>query len=126
MTETDTKPTLTGLLAEVKKPQSCKTCGHELSNIIPTRVLISYAGSGDEGYIDGVSLRDATGETIEPAQEVRSGFESWAYDVLENSHGGWEINEGSFGEFEIDVATAKVKHVHNNRYESYDTEETKF
>ncbi len=29
--------------------------------------------------------------------------------------GGWEINEGSYGDIEIDVAKSKVKLVHNER-----------
>lgn len=29
--------------------------------------------------------------------------------------GGWEINEGSYGQVEIDIATFKSKVVHNER-----------
>jgi hypothetical protein len=39
-------------------------------------------------------------------------FEDTLFDLLP---GGWEINEGSYGEVEIDVLKSKVKHEHNER-----------
>lgn len=40
---------------------------------------------------------------------------SVCYEALESSHGGWEINEGSYGEFLFDVENRKVELDFNQR-----------
>lgn len=42
------------------------------------------------------------------------------YALLEN-HGGWEINEGSCGEFVFDVDADEINLTFNQRVESYET-----
>lgn len=44
------------------------------------------------------------------------------YALLEN-HGGWEINEGSCGEFVIDPKADEINLTINRRVESYETSE---
>src|SRR5690349_7539855 len=86
-----------------------------------TSVIVHFDGSGDSGQIEDI---DATagdhpkglpsGE-IEIAQvhwddpdiqrttfSIREAIESLAYDFLEQTHGGWEDNEGAYGEFTFD------------------------
>ena len=39
---------------------------------------------------------------------LREAIETLCYDYLEESHGGWENNDGAFGEFHFDVAERSV------------------
>ena len=43
--------------------------------------------------------------------------ESVCYDLLENNHGGWEINSGSFGKFVLDVEESQIALEYNERVE---------
>lgn len=62
---------------------------------IEERVLrLDYNGSGDSGYIED-SFTDGT--------DVPGDLSDFCYQLLENNFGGWEINEGSQGYFEIDL-----------------------
>jgi hypothetical protein len=87
-----------------------------------TKVAIEYYGSGDEGSIGEVALepsptdRDITvGQSMDITavqERLRQPIQDWAYDELERRWPGWEINEGSTGDIEIDVAagTARLHH----------------
>lgn len=44
--------------------------------------------------------------------------ESICYDLLESNHGGWEINEGSFGKFVLAVKESQIALEYNERVES--------
>lgn len=57
----------------------------------PKELTVTFAGSGDSGY-----LEDSFNEV---KLSVPAGIEDWCYTALENSFGGWEINEGSSGNF---------------------------
>ena len=57
-------------------------------------VRLNFAGSGDSGYIEGA---------FDGGGRVPSEIEDWCYRMLENNHGGWEINEGSQGYFNFDT-----------------------
>jgi len=81
----------------------------ELDYIIPMMEL-RYNGSGDSGYIEG---------SFENGEEVPASVEDYCYQVLENMHGGWEINEGSQGTFYFDLEKREVTLEHQ-----YNTEET--
>jgi hypothetical protein len=52
--------------------------------------------------------------------------EEVCYDLLEISHGGWEINEGSYGEFLIEPKEDKISLTFNRRFESVETSEEEF
>ncbi len=69
-------------------------------------LILKYNGGGDSGYI--VSDFD-NGEPSPGA------VEEWCYKQLEENFGGWEINEGSQGEFEFDFneKTVILKHTFN-------------
>jgi hypothetical protein len=43
--------------------------------------------------------------------------ESICYDLLENKHEGWEINAGSYGEFELKVGDTEIALEYNERVE---------
>ena len=78
-------------------------------------LTLKYNGSGDSGYIE--SNFEETGES------VPSVIEDWAYDKLESNFGGWEINEGSDGEFVFNFHTMEItlNHTYNTEQNSVDT-----
>ena len=53
---------------------------------------------------------------------VAEAISELCYALLEN-HGGWEINEGSFGEFTIDPKADAINLTFNRRVETYETDE---
>lgn len=92
---------------------------------------VSFDGSGDSGQIEDIALaekvlnkkvegaRVSNGTTWDPITkqttinwqndvDVRGLIEGICYDTLEESFGGWEINDGSFGTFRFDVKKRKV------------------
>ena len=102
-----------------------------------TSVLVHFDGSGDSGQIEDI---DATAGD-QPAEipngniqiarvrwgdaniertslSVRDAIESLAYDFLEQTHGGWENNEGAYGEFTFDVAQRTITLDYNERVET--------
>lgn len=77
-----------------------------------------YEGYGDSGEIEDPAAKDATGKEVALPAEMAEAVKDAAYEYLEQSHGGWEINEGSFGDFSIDVASGRQRLEHNERFES--------
>jgi hypothetical protein len=91
------------------------------------QVLVAFDGEGDQGQMEHASAQ-ADGKTVElPAVtlslwiadfgateltsrsfDLREGVEHLCYGHLEEQHGGWEIDDGSFGEFTFDVAKRKI------------------
>jgi hypothetical protein len=57
---------------------------------------------------------------------VREIIEEICYDKLAASHGGWELNEGSYGTFTFNVSTRKVTLEYNERIEEVRTSEESF
>jgi hypothetical protein len=49
--------------------------------------------------------------------------EAICYEELESKYGGWEINDGSFGEFQFNIDKEKIHLSHNRNYCSYYNEE---
>jgi hypothetical protein len=70
-------------------------------------LTVKYNGSGDSGYIE--SNFEENGDAL-PAS-----IEDWCYSELEDNFGGWEINEGSDGEFVFDFnnMTITLNHTYN-------------
>ena len=99
-----------------------------------TRVVVTFDGYGDSGQIESIDAHsgDETAELptcdieiISPSWDgselkrqtlpVRSAVEALAYDFLEQTHGGWENNDGAFGEFTFDVAARSITLDYNER-----------
>lgn len=74
-------------------------------------VEIRYAGSGDEGFVNEI-IPSPLPDGVELSAELYSELEERAYDVLEGSYAGWEINEGSSGSIKIDVPGRKAQIEH--------------
>ena len=106
-------------------------------------VVVTFDGYGDSGQIESIDARDARGEVAVPYAEVtiasatydaevehkamscRDAIEVLAYDLLNATYGGWENNDGAFGEFTFGVAARSITLDYNGRYtavESYSHE----
>ena len=79
-----------------------------------TILELEYNGSGDSGYIES---------SFTNGEQVPQILENWCYDRLESMHGGWEINEGSQGKFEIDLSNGVIElyHQYNEDVNNFDT-----
>src|SRR3546814_8961736 len=100
-------------------------------------VCSSDLGSGDSGQIEdiqahaGDQLADIPTTPVEIArldfhateperltEPLSEAIETLAYAFLEQTHGGWENNEGAFGEFVFDVAGETITLDYNERVET--------
>jgi hypothetical protein len=100
-------------------------------------VIVRFDGSGDSGQIEEVSafangdLIDIPnikaeistptwdGSKLEPRTlSLSAAIEQLAYDLLEETHDGWEINEGAYGEFSFDVGGNAIKLDYHERIET--------
>jgi hypothetical protein len=100
-----------------------------------THVVVSFDGYGDSGQIENIEVK--AGDTIvampeaqieiacaewgqsEPQRSLVSlvmAIEGLVYDLLDEKHGGWENNEGAYGDFTFDVAKQKVTLDFNYRF----------
>lgn len=108
-----------------------------------TAVVVTFDGYGDSGQIESIDATNADGETTLPQGEIaivhpgdgdatehvstdiKEAIEELAYDLLRDTHAGWENNDGAFGEFNFDVPARTISLDHNDRYtaiESYSHE----
>jgi hypothetical protein len=108
-----------------------------------TSVLVHFDGSNDGGQIEDIDATagDQTAEipngniaqvrwgdaNIERTSlSVRDAIESLACDFLEQTHGGWENNEGAHGEFTFDVARRTIMLDYNERVETSEYSQNMF
>jgi hypothetical protein len=94
----------------------------------------------DEAYLDKIIVKGSEKTSYHQWDEkkkklvltkaregnVREIVEEVCYDKLGASHGGWELNEGSYGTFVFDVPTRKVSLQYNERIEEVRTSEESF
>jgi hypothetical protein len=98
-------------------------------------VVVTFDGYGDSGQIENIEVQGESTELptveIEFASvawgdlevrhhrlSVREALEALAYALLEQTHCGWENNEGAYGEFTFDIADRTVTLDYNERIES--------
>lgn len=107
-----------------------------------TRVVVTFDGCGDSGQIEDITFHACDTTVSAPQTEpvtiastswastdisnasltIEQALELLAYDLLSQTHGGWENNDGAYGEFVFDVADRTILLDHNDRYmavESY-------
>jgi hypothetical protein len=77
-------------------------------------MTLKYNGGGDSGYIES---------EFDNGQPVPTEIEEWCYKELEENFGGWEINEGSQGEFQFDFGekTVVLAHTYNTLVDESNT-----
>lgn len=101
-------------------------------------VEIYYNGSGDDGQIDTITARRSDNSTIplqsgpsishvvagetETYQSIRDYLDSFAWDVIETEHEGFEIDDGGCGTLTVDVVARTLRLEKTNYVLSSDTE----
>ncbi len=102
-----------------------------------TKVVVHFDGYGDSGQIEDIAAyagdadanipadpieiarpRWGEGEADRDSCSLRDAIEALSYDALEETHGGWENNEGAYGDFTFDVASRTITLDYNERYET--------
>ncbi len=127
-------------LAEQLRPANKAALFDALSAAAIAEVVVNFDGYGDSGQIESIEVRGANGEAALPDTEIElasptndgqdvdrrtlplaRAIEELAYDLLEETHAGWENNDGAYGEFVFDVAERTVTLDHNSRYTAVDS-----
>ena len=126
-----------GLRAEALRPANKAALFDALAAAGVTQVVVAFDGYGDSGQVEGIDTL-AGDRTVElPAaaiticspvwgtdeirrntMSVHAAIEQFVYDLLAETHGGWENNDGAFGEFTFDVATRSISLDYNERFTS--------
>ena len=102
-----------------------------------TSVVVTFDGVGDSGQIESIDARTGDAAAVLPICDIEIATPGWdgselhrrtlplgeaiehlAYAFLEETHGGWENNEGALGEFTFDVAERVIRLDYNERIES--------
>lgn len=76
-------------------------------------VTVEYDGYGDDGCIQDLVATVVGGGEIELAEDLRELVEDYVWGRLP---GGWETDDGSFGEVEFDVTAGTVTFEHSQRH----------
>ena len=69
------------------------------------KIRVDFNGGGDSGYIDEVGLINDGNDK----HDLSAVWENKLYNILEQNHSGWEINEGSEGTFIINNETQTIE-----------------
>ena len=102
-----------------------------------TSVVVTFDGVGDSGQIESIDACIGDAACPLPICDIEIATSAWdgselhrrtlplgeaieqlAYAFLEETHGGWENNEGAFGEFTFDVPERTIRLDYNERIES--------
>lgn len=116
-----------------------------LSAASVTTVIVQFDGYGDSGQIEGIEARsgdtalalpEGTIAFAEPRADnsgleqsslsISDAIEAMAYGFLEETHGGWENNEGAYGDFTFDVTNRTITLAYNERMMESDYSEHSF
>lgn len=92
-----------------------------------TSVVVAFDGCGDAGQIESIDARIGGDAAKLPVVEIEiaaptsdgsaldrrtlpinEAIDELAYAFLEETHEGWEINDGAYGEFAFDVAERTI------------------
>lgn len=89
-------------------------------------ITLESIGVGKVEFVRGYQY-DRNGKEI-PIKDVREAnfadlLEEICYNLLAQRHGGWEINEGSFGTFTFDFTNQKINLTFNERVTEVNTTE---
>jgi hypothetical protein len=98
-------------------------------------IVVAFDGCGDSGQIEHVEARagdtviELPDRAIELAQadwnrpdlqrcstSLRDAVETLAWDILSSTYGGWENNDGAYGEIVFDVGGGEIRLEFNQRY----------
>jgi hypothetical protein len=121
-------------LADAIRPANKAALFEALASAGITAVTVQFDGCGDSGQVESIEARmgenlvDLPDAKIEIARShwgnpeiersafsIRDAVEQIAYEFLEETHFGWENNDGAYGEFTIDVAERSITLDYNER-----------
>lgn len=124
-------------LAEEALPGNKAALFDALAAVGITSVVVTFDGVGDSGQIESIDATidgapaELPGVDIEIATPAWDGsgldgrtcamaeaIETLAYAFLEETHGGWENNEGAYGEFTFAVAERTIALDYHDRIET--------
>ena len=127
---------------EAIRPANKAALFDALANAGITEILVEFDGYGDSGQIENIDARTGNKTVDLPDVEIQITKLGWrdceprtavmivgaaveylAYDYLEQTHCGWENNDGAFGTFTFDVGKRAISLEHHERYtetQSYD------
>ena len=102
-----------------------------------THVCVAFNGYGDSGQVEHVTVKSGEADATLPATHVEiastsfgsetitrastplaDAIESFCYDLIESHHGGWENNEGAYGDVTFDVVADRIVFDFNYRIET--------
>lgn len=102
-----------------------------------TCIVVTFDGYADSGQIEAVEACIGDAAAVLPPVDIEVATPAWdgselhrrtlplgeaieqlAYAFLEETHGGWENNEGAFGEFTFDVQERAIRLDYNERIET--------
>ena len=100
-----------------------------------TTVTVTFDGYGDSGQIEEITAQQGDQVVDMPAgqvslwsaiwnadavsttcMEIEAAVEQLCYDLLRQSHAGWENNDGAYGDFVFDVAARTITLDYAERY----------
>ena len=96
-------------------PEISKIFENYIENGINGKWKVSFDGYGDSGTIEDFMRKDGV------ISSVMDDLLDLLYETLGNKHSGWEINEGSFGNFIIDFDEKIIELEYTEREDIYDT-----
>jgi len=138
-----------------KSKVNAKALFDTLADTRVVSIEVTFDGCGDSGQINDIIFLDHRGKDLSCPKLVVKGsqlghqhkwdekkkefvevgggegdvsaiVEEICYDRLGAYHGGWEINEGSYGTFNFDVLNRKIELEFNERVESVRTSSESF
>jgi len=151
-TPTDFEPTWQHYLAqeaareaqfETLRPANQTAIFDALAAASAVTLVVHFDGYGDSGQIESITVTGTDGEIVLPeiniayaspgraddgdaisqtSLPISEAIETLCYDLLRQTHAGWENNDGAFGDFIFDVTARTISLDHNDRYtaiESY-------
>ena len=121
--------------AEAVRPDNKTALFDALAAAGITLVTVTFDGSGDSVQIEDITAQSddrtvdlpqgeitiatvawGTDKVTAISMGVEAAIEQLAYDFLSETHGGWENNDGAYGEFSFDVAARTITLDYNERY----------
>jgi len=122
-------------------PNKVDTFKNKLKDLKVESFRVEYSGSGDSGEIEEIFYepnnlkvdvdvgtwkkfdQQSFGykETNEP-KPLKDFIEDFCYELLEDNHGGWEINEGQSGAIEWDIKENDLSHNYTTYIEHSESE----
>tara|TARA_R110000868_G_scaffold259743_1_gene517950 strand:- start:3966 stop:4433 length:468 start_codon:yes stop_codon:yes gene_type:complete len=102
-----------------------------------TLVTVTFDGYGDSGQIEDIAafigdepadlpggavevktLHHGADQPVANCHSASEAIENLTYDLLRQTHCGWENNDGAYGEFTFDVTAGTITLDYNERFTS--------